>query len=271
MSRTAVFILGLLCSTFALAADRAMQPSYSAMMSMETSAGVMKGPVAAMPGKQRRVFDMQGQSVVNISRFDKGVAWMLMPDQKMYRETKLDTSGDDNGGALSDYQVEATEEGRETVNGVSAIKSKIVMTGKDGSKFGGFSWRTDDGVVVKFDAITKVEDRKERIKLDLTDLQVGPQDPALDGYIKDVHAIAAEQGDAVLAAEQKAFAARGGVNAAAGQGKNKLAVRYYDLAGLHDKAAALAEGTDAADAASEAKRSQEFQKGANDLEKELGL
>ncbi len=104
---------------------------------------------------------------------------MLMPGQKMYQENKLDTGSDSPQGGLDGYDMKFSDEGRETVNGVSATKSKVVMTSKDGTKFGGFAWRTDDGIVVKLDALAIEGENKQRVKMDLTDLKIGPQDPAL--------------------------------------------------------------------------------------------
>jgi hypothetical protein len=40
-------------------------------------------------------------------------------------------------------------------------------------------WSTDQGVVVKIDALAADGDTKERLKMDLTELKMGPQDPQL--------------------------------------------------------------------------------------------
>jgi len=80
---------------------------------------------------------------------------------------------------LSDYQIERTEVGRETVNGLETTKYKVMMTAKDGKKLGGFQWIAPPGIQVKLDAISKEGDSKERIKMELTNLTIGPQDPKL--------------------------------------------------------------------------------------------
>ncbi|NJN51007.1 MAG: DUF4412 domain-containing protein [Gammaproteobacteria bacterium] len=159
-------------------AQESVQVEYSAIMSMEMSAGVMSGPYSYTPTKQRREMDLQGQSIITISRLDKGVTWQLMPDQQMYMESKIGAAGDDQPTDMSDYTIELTDLGREEVNGFDTIKSKMIMTSKKGEKFGGFSWRTDEGITIKSDAIAMADGSKERIKMELTDLVIAPQDPA---------------------------------------------------------------------------------------------
>jgi hypothetical protein len=94
----------------------------------------------------------------------------------------------DPGVDLSTYQMEKTEAGRETINGLDAIKYKIIMTGADGTKLGGFQWVVSPGIQIKLDALSKDKNSTERIKMELTNLQIGTQSPALfeipEGYTK---------------------------------------------------------------------------------------
>jgi hypothetical protein len=84
--------------------------------------------------------------------------------------------------------MERTEVGPETVNGVPTTKYKIIMTGADGTKLGGFQWVTNTGIQVKLDALSKEGGSTERIKVELTNLNIANQDPALfeipKGYTK---------------------------------------------------------------------------------------
>jgi hypothetical protein len=161
----------------ALAAE-GVQVEYSAIQTQEMSAGVMTGPVSFTPSKQRSEMDMHGQKVITITRRDKGVIWQLMPDQKMYMEHKIGQSPGHQSETLDDFTIETTDIGPDTINGIATIKSKLIMTSKTGEKYGGFSWRTADGITVKSDAIAIDGNSKHRIKMELTDLVVGPQDPA---------------------------------------------------------------------------------------------
>ena len=80
---------------------------------------------------------------------------------------------------LSEYQIEQSVVGTEKMNGVETTKSKIIMTGKDGSKMGGFMWTTKEGIQVKLDAIAIDKNSKDRFKMELTNIKISKQDPAL--------------------------------------------------------------------------------------------
>lgn len=151
---------------------------YSADSNMETEAGAMNGRVYSAPGKERREMDQGGKKMITIMRRDKKVTWMLMPEQKMYMEMQMD-SGHSKPEDMSSYKIDATMVGPETVNGIKATKSKVVMTDSKGNKMGGFMWRTSDGIAVKSDVLAMGGGSKMRMKSEITNLKVGHQDPAL--------------------------------------------------------------------------------------------
>lgn len=171
------FLTGILM-TGVVMAESSPQVEYSADSVMEHAEGSMKGKVYYTPAKERREMEAGAEKMITIIRRDKKVIWTLMPEDKIYMEMK-------QGGAapakddLSAYQIEQTVIGPETVNGVNTTKGKIIMTGKDGSKFGGFMWTTREGIVVKMDAVSIDKDSKDRFKTELTNLKIGKQDPAL--------------------------------------------------------------------------------------------
>ncbi|MCC6301437.1 MAG: hypothetical protein IT489_01390 [Gammaproteobacteria bacterium] len=155
---------------------------YSADETMETAEFSIEGQVYASQGKERRETLMEGMRQIMILRPDKKLIWTLMPDQRMYIEVKPGTDKAGSGadpGDLSGYEIEQTTLGEEEVNGVMTTKSKIVMTGKTGAKMGGFWWTSKDGIVVKMDVLAMDKGDKTRIKKELRNLRVGPQDPAL--------------------------------------------------------------------------------------------
>lgn len=149
---------------------------YSADSHMETSEAVMDGMVYYAPGKERREFVQDGDKTVMILRHDRKKMWMLMPEEKMYMETPMAKARMDD---LSAYKITQTRVGPETVNGVKTTKYKLIMVGSNGHKMGGFFWVTKDDIVVRMDAISVDKNGKERIKIDLKNLKVGAQDPAL--------------------------------------------------------------------------------------------
>ena len=115
-----------------------------------------------------------------ILRPDKNLVWSLMPSERMYMEIEpgQDKSNKDD---LSRYDIEQTPVGEEAVNGLRTSKSKIVMKEKkpNGDKLGGFWWTSREGIVVKMDLLSIEKGSKARIKSELSNLQVGKQDPKL--------------------------------------------------------------------------------------------
>jgi hypothetical protein len=168
------------------AATQAASPSlpqveYSADTMMETAEVSMKGHVNYAPSRERRemVTGSGGDKMIMITRHDKKVAWTLMPSEKMYMEMSLAQASSQAKDDISQYKIEQTVVGPETVNGVNTTKSKIIMTGPKGEKMGGFMWMTKDNIMVKMDAIAIDKNSKQRIKTELTDLKVAKQDPKL--------------------------------------------------------------------------------------------
>lgn len=162
---------------------------YSADQIMETEGNTITMKVYVARDKERSEMDMGGKAMATIVRQDKKVRWQLITFQKMYMESSIDARGQQMGGAdLSQYNIEQTKVGDETIDGVETTKSKIIMSPPDGSKFGGFMWTTKEGIMVKLDAITVSDGEKRRIKIQLKNLKIGKVDPALfelpDGYMK---------------------------------------------------------------------------------------
>jgi len=168
---------GLAVSGAAHADQGGPNVEYSANSYFETAAGVMEGPAYFAPGKERREYLMEGMRSVNITRRDKNVIWMLMPEDKIYMEMKPNEGNSQSD--LSGYQIEQTPVGPEVVNGVQTNKSKIVMTAPGGEKLGGFMWVTPEGIVVKMDAIAMDKKNKLRFKTELKDLVIGDVDDSL--------------------------------------------------------------------------------------------
>ena len=178
--RAILVVTSLLISTASLAQGAAPSPpkvQYSADYVMETAEGATRGHIYAAPGVERSETLNDGNTMVSIRRDDKHVTWMLMPSERMYMEIKAGQPGPGGSNAPrpEDYQTQMTSEGRETVNGIVTTKSKVLMTGADGSKMGGFWWTSDDGLVVKMDVLSVEKGQKVRLKRELTNIKIGPQ------------------------------------------------------------------------------------------------
>jgi outer membrane lipoprotein-sorting protein len=184
-------IASLLAVTAVQAAEKLQQPKveYSADTYFETEQMSFNGRVYhALGGKDRQEMNMEGTSQIMIVRMDKQLAWILMPDSKMYMETDLKTGKKDNR-EITDCDIDQKLSGPETVNGIKATKSSVSMSCPDGTQYAGDMWTTKDGIMVKMVATGKTKGSKTvRIKTEIRNLKIGKQDPSLfevpAGYTK---------------------------------------------------------------------------------------
>lgn len=150
---------------------------YSAEEVVETAEGISKTKVYSTPTMERREMSEGGQQMIAITRHDKKIVWNLMPEEKMYMEMPIgqSASNKEDKTDLSAYKIEQTPMGQETINGIVMNKGKMIMTGKDGSKMGGFMWTTKEGIIAKMDALSVEQGKKDRFKLEMTNLKIGKQ------------------------------------------------------------------------------------------------
>lgn len=164
------------------------QAEYSADATVENEEGTMKQKIFMTPTKERKeMLTGSGEGTVQIFRYDNKVMWMLMPSEKMYMEHSIG-GGPSKGSDTSQWTYEDTAMGEEMLNGVKVTKFKTIATSTDGKKYGGFSWRTKEGINLKQDLLYKEGNEKKRMLTELSNLQVGTQDPKLfeipDGFNK---------------------------------------------------------------------------------------
>ncbi len=106
---------------------------------------VMQGKIYVAKDKTR----METAASITISRMDKQVIWVLMPQQRTYMEMPMDQANTMVAGSEKiPNEVERKLLGKETVNGVSADKYRIVYTSKD-TRMVMYSWLDPSGFPVK--------------------------------------------------------------------------------------------------------------------------
>jgi hypothetical protein len=164
------------------------QVEYSADSTIQNEEGTIQQKVFVTPTKERKeMLTGAGDGGIQIFRYDTKVMWVVMPSQKMYMEHSM-TGGQSRSNDPSQWTYEDTAMGEETLNGVRVTKYKTIATSTDGKKFGGFSWRTRDGINLKQDLLYKEGNDKKRMLTELSNLQVGRQDPKLfeipEGFTK---------------------------------------------------------------------------------------
>ncbi|MGH7228798.1 MAG: DUF4412 domain-containing protein [Nitrospiraceae bacterium] len=184
---TMIVLASLFCTVPVWAAQLSRpQVEYSADSVMQTEEMTTEQHVYVTPAKERReTLTGSGDGSVQIFRYDSKVMWMLMPSEKMYMEHSM---GKNKGNDPSQWDFEETVMGEETLNGVKVTKYKTIATSTDGKKYGGFSWRTREGISVKTDLLYKEGNEKKRMMTELKNVKVGRQDPQLfevpKGYTK---------------------------------------------------------------------------------------
>ncbi|MEI8014111.1 MAG: DUF4412 domain-containing protein [Nitrospira sp.] len=162
------------------------QVEYSADSVMQTEDGTMEQHVYVTPAKERReMLTGDGDGGIQIFRFDSKVMLQLMPSEKMYMEHSM---AQNKGNDPSQWDFQETVMGEEVLNGMKVTKYKTIATSTDGKKYGGFSWRTKEGISIKSDLLYKEGNEKKRMMTELKNVKVGRQDPKLfevpEGFTK---------------------------------------------------------------------------------------
>ena len=162
------------------------QVEYSADSVMQNEEGTIEQHVYVTPTKERKeMLTESGDGAVQIFRYDSKVMWQLMPSEKMYMEHSMEKN---KGNDPSQWDFQETVMGEEVLNGMKVTKYKTIATSTDGNKYGGFSWRTKEGISIKSDLLYKEGNEKGRMMTELKNVKIGKQDPKLfeipEGFTK---------------------------------------------------------------------------------------
>lgn len=151
--------------------------SFSGIRRLESKEGQIDSFVRQSGEKMRMEMNMGDMSSVVITRPDIGKNYMLMPAMGMYRE--MDTKALQEAGSSDLDFSEASEVGREAINGYDCTKYKAKFQDKQGGRGGGYYWVSDDGILMKIDMIFQNRKQKgQRMVLEMLELEIGPQDPS---------------------------------------------------------------------------------------------
>lgn len=184
----AIMLAGMFVTTPIWAAQlNRPQVEYSADETMQTEEGTMEQHIFVTPAKERKeMLTGEGDGGIQIFRYDTKVIWILMPSEKMYMEHSI--TGKSKGNDPSQWTYEDTVMGEEVLNGMKVTKYKTIATSNDGKKYGGFSWRTKEGISIKSDLLYKEGNEKGRMMTELKNVKIAKQDPKLfeipEGFTK---------------------------------------------------------------------------------------
>lgn len=188
MPHLVLVVILLLCLVTAPPAEATQMnrplAEYSADATIQNEEGTMQQKIYVTPTKERKEMLSGGDGGVQIFRYDTKVLWILMPSEKMYMEHSM-SGGQGQRNDPSQWTYEDTAMGDETLDGINVTKYKTIATSTDGKKYGGFSWRTKEGINIKQDLLYKEGNEKKRMFTELKNVNIGRQDPQLFEIPKD--------------------------------------------------------------------------------------
>jgi hypothetical protein len=123
-------------------------------MNMDESSGMA-------PQEASHMKSMGMDKMVMIGRPDQKVSYMVYPGLKAFVENPIPNA--DSSKPVSDFKVETTELGKETVDGHPCVKNKVVVTDDQGKRFESTVWNATD--LKKFPV--KIETTQEGRKMTL--------------------------------------------------------------------------------------------------------
>jgi len=184
-----LFGLGLAGSAPAAALVGDTKVPFSADRSVVSNGKTYDGRVFAAPGMQRHEQVINGLPVVAILRADREVAWLMLPGLHIYAEFAFPKAVTeyDGVGALG------APVGNDVVAGLKSARYRVEHEGTDGSALDGWVWMTGDGIITKLDGTYNSPKKKEvKATYMLSNVKLGPQDPALFEIPKGVNKLSPE-------------------------------------------------------------------------------
>lgn len=142
---------------------------FSADLSMSAGNGKpMTGKVFVKGGKIRTIIAMMGVDSITIARQDKKVAWILMPEQKQYREMPLQP---DAAHPTADMQYDTKELGSGRANGYDC---KIIQYTFKNTSYSAVNWLASQ---INMPVRVQVKNKSGALvtTVDYTNIKIGPQ------------------------------------------------------------------------------------------------
>jgi hypothetical protein len=151
--------------------------AYSAECTVTVNGKSYSGMVFHIPGHERNEQNIQGIAEVVILDAATKQGFLVVPMLKSYVAFAFPTLM----AELDDAGLRRVPVGRETVNGVHTIKYRVDHISADGSRAQGYAWLSAQGVLMRIDGIVARGDGSKpmAIRMELANLAVGPQNPAL--------------------------------------------------------------------------------------------
>jgi hypothetical protein len=151
--------------------------SYSGTRHVETDEGSFEIKEYRAPQMFRADMLLDDDAGTMIMREDRQIGYLLMPSLNAYMEIPSEQVLEATHQARV---LERRQVGRETVLGHQTTKYHAVFLDPDGVRHTGHMWVTDHGIPIRMDMVSDEDgEDAEHVLMELRDLVVGPQDPAL--------------------------------------------------------------------------------------------
>ncbi|HUN47764.1 MAG TPA: hypothetical protein VMU85_14635 [Stellaceae bacterium] len=150
--------------------------AYNATCALTVDGQTYQGRLYAKPGFQRHEQMLGGVQEVAILDIGAGRGYFVLPLLKSYVDFPIDRAMRE----LSAPDIAGPPVGREAVNGVATSKYRVAHRADDGTRIDGFVWLTESGVPMRGNGTVAAPDgKKTPFAWELSQLQIGPQPPAL--------------------------------------------------------------------------------------------
>jgi hypothetical protein len=151
--------------------------AYSAERTVTVNGKSYSGMVFHIPGHERHEQTIQGVAEVVVLDAAAKQGFLIVPMLKTYVTFAFPKVM----AELDDPALRRDPVGRETVNGLRTTKYRIDHLATDGSRAQGYAWLSAQGVLMRIDGtVTRGgSGRVTAIRMELSNLALGPQDPAL--------------------------------------------------------------------------------------------
>ncbi len=174
--------MALVCVWWASSGSAGEALEYSAVQHIETVPGPFLNRIYIAGDRERQDASLGGKTVTTIIRRDKGVAWLLIPEQKLYEEVEVANASVTSLPGQLDPQ-RGTRLGEERLDGQRV--SKIAMPMNEGRQVA-YAWVSPEGLVLKAMIPADEKTGRPEARLRLQNVQFGRQDSALfelpEGY-----------------------------------------------------------------------------------------
>ena len=139
--------------------------------------GTYRGGVIHAHGRERRDFDTAGGRQSLLLRRDTNEAAMLWPERKWYVSTSFAMVSGMVGG-FEDLTLDMKKIGKDTISGEVCTRYEVAGSTEEGGDVHGRMWVTRDGIVMKFAATVRVNNRDKPVELGLLNLRRVAADPS---------------------------------------------------------------------------------------------